>query len=1012
MAKKASKRVHIQPSFRGEDRGDGGMRRVVEAQERWLPKYGWEVTGSVDDADVVNLHGTALVKQALAQDKPIVGSSHGLYWTGPYEWDRWALHANLNVLEICRIADEVTAPSEWVAQTLRRNLYKPVHTIYHGIEPEEWPEPGDPSGYVLWNKARFDPVSDPAPLDAVTAMLPQVNFVSTFGTSRENVQIVNARESDDKATGAVTYAQSLAMVMQASVYLCTTRETFGIGTLEAMAAGVPVVGYDWGGQREFIEQTKTGILVPPGDTVQLAAAIEYVLENRDEMGKAARAEVLAHWTWEQRIAGYAEVFGQALDRPWRGEEGKRVSIIIPVKDGADTIGDTIDSAVREMGPDDEILIGINPSTDETLHVANDHCVGPSSQTEIFEWPEDVHLSGNRNNLIERAKGRYILPLDADDQLQPGAVERMVAAFADRRVDVAYAGVEFLETDGERWHSGWPVDRFDMRSQVQGKNQIPYASMYRADVARWRGGYRRRCMTAEDADFWIRMFSFGARVTRVEGDAILYANMREGSLSATSERSNWWDWYPWSRDREAFPYGALIYGTQDWQPTIWPLDQPKITVVIPVGPGHEELALTAIDSVLAQTYLDWEVVLVNDGSTSVPHCPPWVRQLSTSAPGSGVAAARNIGVDAARTEWICFLDADDLLIPSALQELLDAAQQIPEAVPGFVYPDFVAEFADGRQEAKQLDDWSQPRMLAQAVHGITALYPHKAFLGKEGIRFDEKLPGWEDWDLGFQLADQGWCAYHLARPLYIYRMELGKRREENYAARDANKIAIRTKWTRYIDGGAVMPCRKCGGRAASGPAVVGGPASAQAAETLAGQDTVWVDYIGDLDITNTFKGAKSGTRYRFGGQRRGAYVLAADADGFRSRPHDFTVQAAKPSVTDRAAGVMLKADIARPEAAAPGPPPETAPQIEVGTYLRPDLMAMTVDDLRELMRNHGGAPARMRKEDLVDAILAYQVTAKTAADIEAEMAAQRPAAGPQSGERFEGRVPENAPRGGF
>jgi glycosyltransferase involved in cell wall biosynthesis len=987
------KRVYIQPGFRGPDRGDGGMRRVIDAMVRHLPAYGWEVTETLADADVVNLHGTALVKGAVESDLPIVGSSHGLYWTGPYAWDRWAHHANKNVLEICRLADEVTAPSEWVAQTLRRNLWKPVHTVWHGIEPAEWPTAGESAGYVLWNKARIDPVSDVTPLNRIAALMPDVPFVSTFGDPQPNVQIVNTQQPGD--TGAVPYARARDLTMQAGVYLATTRETFGIGTLEAMAAGVPVVGWAWGGQAEFIKQNETGVLVPEGAYDQLAEAIRYALAHRDRLGAAARAHALEAFAWADRVQPYAEIFTRASDRPWRKPDGKRVSIIIPVRNGAATIADTIASALREYGPTDEILVGINPSTDDTAAVVRTAGIGSAPRTAVWEWPTDVHLSGNRNALLARAKGRYPLPLDADDQLQEGAVERLVAPLAaDRRTDISFGGVEFLEMDGKRWHSGWPVERFSVRAQVEGKNQIPYASMYRRDLAVWRGGYRKRCRTAEDADFWIRCTTFGAAVTRVPGDTLLYANMRPDSLSATSERRNWWDWYPWSRDPDAFPFGAAIYSTADWSPKIWPHDRPRVTVIIPVGPGHEEAALTAVDSVLAQTMRNWELIVVADTDAPIPFLPPWVTLRRTRAPRSGVAAARNVGVAAARAPWLCFLDADDYLVPSALAELLGAADRLPKDVPGFIYPDFVAEYGDGRQEVKPLDDWSQPRMVAQAVHGVTALYPRRAFVGKPpAVRFDESLPGWEDWDLGFQLADQGWCAYHLARPLFVYRMALGQRREENYASRETNKVAIRTKWTKYIDGGAQMPCRTCGGRAPTAATPSGQRTPTPAAlAALTGQEQLWIEYVGPSPNALTWTPPRSGHRYRFGGSVNRGYIMAADGDFFRSRPADFIVRAERPDATLAAADVLLQADAPRPAPAAAPEATLAPPTVESRTFLlRPELMERSVDDLRNMAREHNIAPVRMRKADLVDALLAAQVRARDAAEIRAGMAAARAAA---------------------
>ncbi|KKL65087.1 hypothetical protein LCGC14_2158450, partial [marine sediment metagenome] len=107
-------RVYIYPEFKSEDRGDGGVRRVIDAQRTQLPAYGCEVVASPDAADLIAIHiaaGDRLLDRY--PQKPIVVHSHGLYWN-EYEWrGNWYVKANADCMEAIRQADAVTGPTEW-----------------------------------------------------------------------------------------------------------------------------------------------------------------------------------------------------------------------------------------------------------------------------------------------------------------------------------------------------------------------------------------------------------------------------------------------------------------------------------------------------------------------------------------------------------------------------------------------------------------------------------------------------------------------------------------------------------------------------------------------------------------------------------------------------------------------------------------------------------------------------------------------------------------------------------
>jgi glycosyltransferase involved in cell wall biosynthesis len=86
-------------------------------------------------------------------------------------------------------------------------------------------------------------------------------------------------------TGPLPHDQMKELIRHASVYLATTPETFGIGTLEAMACGVPVLGYDWCGTTDIVRTGITGILAAPGDIASLIDHYSYAINQRPRLSE-------------------------------------------------------------------------------------------------------------------------------------------------------------------------------------------------------------------------------------------------------------------------------------------------------------------------------------------------------------------------------------------------------------------------------------------------------------------------------------------------------------------------------------------------------------------------------------------------------------------------------------------------------------------------------------------------------------------------------------------------------
>lgn len=104
--------------------------------------------------------------------------------------------------------------------------------------------------------------------------------------------------------------------------------------------------------------------------------------------------------------------------------------------------------------------------------------------------------------------------------------------------------------------------------------------------------------------------------------------------------------------------------------------PKLSIVIPVYNVENYLA-KCLDSVIYPELSDYEVVIVNDGSTdsSGSICEDYAKRYSNivrliNTPNGGLGKARDVGIDAASGEYIAFLDSDDYLSPSAVPEMMD------------------------------------------------------------------------------------------------------------------------------------------------------------------------------------------------------------------------------------------------------------------------------------------------------------------------------------------------------
>lgn len=185
----------------------------------------------------------------------------------------------------------------------------------------------------------------------------------------------------------------------------------------------------------------------------------------------------------------------------------------------------------------------------------------------------------------------------------------------------------------------------------------------------------------------------------------------------------------------------------------------ISVIIPAYNAQAYLR-ECLESVLAQSFSDWEAIIVNDGSTdstcdiAAGFTARDSRFRLVSTPNGGLSSARNAGIAEARGQWLTYLDSDDTLYPDALAKLMAAAsvaENIDIVVAGLSRSRDVAAATDGRVEIM-----SGLTALEQGLYQRSVTTSACAKLFRRGVVADIRFPD------GLYYEDLLYCVETLRR----------------------------------------------------------------------------------------------------------------------------------------------------------------------------------------------------------------------------------------------------------
>ncbi len=201
-------------------------------------------------------------------------------------------------------------------------------------------------------------------------------------------------------------------------------------------------------------------------------------------------------------------------------------------------------------------------------------------------------------------------------------------------------------------------------------------------------------------------------------------------------------------------------------------QPLVSILIPAYNSDRELLTLTVDSVRAQTYRNWELIIVDDGSP-VAHMGPLLEVLAARDPrirtarlsrNGGISEATNEALRLATGDYIALVDHDDLLVPEAIEAVLYAMDSQRADV---AYSDQAYSSAEGIFESPfYKPDWS-PTLFAGVMYVGHLLVVRRALAAAVG-GFDKTYDRVQDFEFMLRVSERAEKIVHIPRMLYHWR----------------------------------------------------------------------------------------------------------------------------------------------------------------------------------------------------------------------------------------------------
>jgi glycosyltransferase involved in cell wall biosynthesis len=502
-----------------------------------------------------------------------------------------------------------------------------------------------------------------------------------------------------------------------------------------------------------------------------------------------------------------------------------VSVIVPAHNDEKYIAECLDSVLAQTFQDYEVICIDDGSADGSLSIFEDYARRDTRIKVMHQ--ENQGVVSARNNAIAAARGEYVLPLDSDDILAPECIEALHNFITTHDYAIVCPGAQhFKDTDEGRIYLPyyfWKPTKWNNYRRFIGHN----SSMYPKAFWEKYGGYDHLFDSGmEDYDFWLNFIDDGQKAILLHDILFFYrvksneesrcrqcgrrvakkvykqlrANMRRKHPKIIIYKTLYnitrffFRWQETDRgltlrilripiyrkanggltaaQKPAKGNNGMNTGTNESPPIA---KGPAVSVIVPAH-NDEKYIAECLDSVLAQTFQDYEVICIDDGSAdgSLSIFEDYARRDTRikvmHQENQGVVSARNNAIAAARGEYIFPLDSDDMIAPDCLGVLHNfiATHDCAVVCPG-------ARFFRDHDTGRTYHTWYLPKPTKWNMYGRhtgihnSSMYP-KALWEKYG-GYDHLFDnGKEDFDFWLNFIDDARKVVLIPDPLFFYRQK--------------------------------------------------------------------------------------------------------------------------------------------------------------------------------------------------------------------------------------------------
>ena len=329
--------------------------------------------------------------------------------------------------------------------------------------------------------------------------------------------------------------------------LCSHEEGFSNTILEAMAAGLPLVVTDVGGNSEAVTHDENGLVVAPHNPKELSKAIDRLLDSeslRHRFGARSRDMTKEKFTLTECVSQYEAFYKKVAPKSNKsvqpaGEsqhsvdmgQSPKISVVLPVYNTERYLREAVDSILAQTFTDFEMVLINDGSTDSSGDICRAYAKR-DPRVVLIDCPTNGGLVSALNEGLAKARAPLIARMDADDIATP---ERFACQYAHmvEHPKLAVLGSAF------RW--------MDETGQVTGSMQCPLnpkknlesafapfvvhsGVMMRKDVVLEAGSYRAAFTHAEDYELWLRLVERGHDIANLP-QPLLNVRQRGDSASA-------------------------------------------------------------------------------------------------------------------------------------------------------------------------------------------------------------------------------------------------------------------------------------------------------------------------------------------------------------------------------------------------------------------------------------------------------------------------------------------------